>query len=254
MPSVLITGSNRGLGLEFARQYAAAGWRVFATCRNPAEAADLRAIADRHPQVSLHALDVTDAASVSACATELAGQALDLLLLNSAWLAPQRGQRLDGLDWQFFARSFEVNATGPMRVLERFLPSVERGGQKKIVFLGSAASSNGLLRPPVNLYAYRASKAATHLLARSLALDLAPRGVHVGLVNPGLADTRGLLTLGPDDKPPEDMAPIVALVRAGVIQLITAEEAVRGMIRVIDRLDASSAGQFINYDGSVLPW
>ena len=80
-----------------------------------------------------------------------------------------------------------------------------------------------------------------------------PRCVR-GLVNPGLADTRGLLKLRPDEAPPEDMAPIVALVRAGVIQLITAEAAVQGMIGVIDRLDATGAGQFFNYDGSSLPW
>ncbi|MBL8197899.1 MAG: SDR family NAD(P)-dependent oxidoreductase [Chromatiales bacterium] len=122
------------------------------------------------------------------------------------------------------------------------------------MFLGSAAGAIALLRPPMNLYAYRASKAAAHLLARGLALELAPRGIVVGLVNPGLADTRGLLKLRPDEAPPEDMAPIVALVRAGVIQLITAEAAVQGMIGVIDRLDATGAGQFFNYDGSSLPW
>jgi hypothetical protein len=76
----------------------------------------------------------------------------------------------------------------------------------------------------------------------------------VGLVNPGLADTRGLLKLGPDEAPPADLAPIVALVRAGVIQMITSTDAVRGMMRVIDELDAGTAGVFFNYDGTVIPW
>jgi NAD(P)-dependent dehydrogenase (short-subunit alcohol dehydrogenase family) len=254
MPTVLITGANRGLGLEFARQYVAAGWRVVATCRRPDEALELRDLAGANSTVSLRQLDVTDDGRVAEIAGQLQGVAIDLLLLNSAYLGPQKGQRCGEIDTALFARSFAANVTGPIRVAESFLPHVEASAQKKIVFLGSAASSIAMLRAPVNLYAYRASKAATHLVARGLALDMAARGIVVGLVNPGLADTRGLLKLGPDDAPPEDMAPIVKLVRAGIIQLITAEEAVRGMIRVIDQLDASNAGQFINYDGAILPW
>lgn len=254
MPTVLITGANRGLGLEFARQYGAAGWRVIATCRRPDAAVELREIAAGNAAIGIHALDVTDEPQIGQLAKALHGVPIDLLLLNSAYLGPQQGQRFGGLDRELFERSFAANITGPLRVAEAFLAHVEAGAQKKIVFLGSAASSMGLLRAPVNLYAYRASKAATHLVARGLALDLAARGIIVGLVNPGLADTRGLLKLRHDEAPPEDMAPIVALVRAGVIKLITAEEAVRGMIHVIDELDATSAGQFINYDGAVLPW
>jgi NAD(P)-dependent dehydrogenase (short-subunit alcohol dehydrogenase family) len=250
----LITGANRGLGLDFTRQYAATGWRVIATCRRPAEAGDLAKLAAAGGRVRVAALDVTDHAQVDGLAAELRDVPLDLLLLNSAWLGPQLGQKCGALDYGMFERSFAANATGPAKVAEAFLPHVTAGQGRKIVFLGSAAGAIGVLRAPVNLYAYRASKAALHLIARAMALDLAPRGIRVGLVNPGLADTRGLLRLGPDEQPPEDLAPVLALVRAGVIQLITAEEAVRGMIRVIDRLDADTAGQFFNYDGTIVPW
>lgn len=254
MPTVLVTGANRGLGLEFTRQYAARGWRVLATCRDPAGAADLAALAAGQPAVTLERLDVTDHAGVDRLAAALAGRPLDLLLLNSAFLGPQAGQTCGALDYGLFERSFAANATGPMKVAEAFLPHVAAGTGRRIVFLGSAAGSIGLLRPPANLYAYRASKAAMHLVARSLALDLAPRGIHVGIVNPGLADTRGLLKLGPGEAPPPDLAPVMALVRAGVIELVTPEVAVSGMIGVIERLDAATAGAFFNYDGTPIPW
>lgn len=254
MATVLITGANRGLGLEFARQYAAAGWRVIATCRQPSAADELHKLALGNRAVTINQLDVTEDAQINALAREMRPVDIDLLLLNSAYLGPQVGQRFGGLQTSLFARSFAANATGPIRVAEAFVEQVARSEQKKIIFLGSAAAAIALLRPPVNLYAYRASKAAMHLLARALALDLGPRGIRVGIVNPGLADTRGLLRLGPNDPPPEDMVPIVAMVRAGAIQLITPQQAVQGMIGVISGLDETRAGQFINYDGVVLPW
>lgn len=254
MPTVLITGANRGLGLEFTRQYVARKWQVVATCRDPAGAADLAALAREHAGVAVERLDVTDHAGMDRLAAALAGRPLDLLLLNAAYLGPLAGQKCGALDYALFERSFAANATGPMKVAEAFIPHVAAGTGRKIVFLGSGAGSIGLLKPPVNLYAYRASKAAMHLLARNLALDLAPRGIHVGIVNPGLADTRGLLKLAPDEAPPPDLAPVVALVRAGVVKMVTAEESVRGMIGVIDRLDAAGAGTFVNYDGAPIPW
>jgi NAD(P)-dependent dehydrogenase (short-subunit alcohol dehydrogenase family) len=254
MRTVLITGANRGLGLEFARQYAQAGWRVFATCRRPAAAGELGALALANPAVTISSLDVTDQRQVTGLVAEMREAAVDLLLLNSAYLGPQAGQKFGAFDYQLFDASFAANATGPLRVAEAFVARVAASELRKIVFLGSAAASIALLRQPANLYAYRASKAALHLVAHYLALDLAPQGIRVGLVNPGLADTRGLLDLGPDDTPPPDLAPIVALVRAGVISLITAAEAVSGMIRAIDALDDSTSGRFLNYDGQELPW
>jgi NAD(P)-dependent dehydrogenase (short-subunit alcohol dehydrogenase family) len=253
-PTVLITGSNRGIGLEFARQYAARGWQVIATTRRPAEAGDLRALAGQYPNLVIEQLDITSDTDVAALAARYRGKPIDVLINNAALLEKPGSQVLGRLDFGLFARSFDVNATGPMRVTQAFLANVEAGAQKKIVSLSSAAGSHGLLAPPANYYAYRASKAALNLLMHNLAVDLAPRNIVVGIVNPGLVDTRGVMQLKPGDEPPEEFAALMPLIRAGKITLITPTESVRAMLKLIDGLSAAHSGVFLNYDGQPLPW
>lgn len=254
MPTVLITGSNRGIGLEFARQYAADGWKVIATARRPAEASDLKALATRYPNLVIEPLDITSDADVAALAARYRGQPVDVLINNAALLEKIDRQLLGSLDFALFTRSFEVNATGPLRVTQAFLDHVAAGDRKTIVALSSAAGSNGLLGPPANLYPYRASKAALNLAVHNLALDVASRGIRVALLNPGLVDTRGVLKLKPGEEPPEEFAGLMPLIRAGRIQLITPEESVRGMRKLIDGITPAQSGVFLNYDGQVLPW
>jgi len=253
-PTVLITGSNRGIGLEFARQYAARGWNVIATTRRPDEARDLRALAASRPNVIIERLDITSEAEVAALAARYRGRPIDLLINNAALLEKLDRQLLGSIDYGLFDRSFAINATGPMRVTEALLENVAASGQKKIVALGSAAGSNGLLAPPANLYPYRASKAALNLLMHNLALDVAKRGILVGLINPGLVDTRGILTLKPGEAPPEEFAALMPLIRSGKIKLITPEESVTAMVKLIDGLTPARSGVFLNYDGQTLPW
>lgn len=253
-PTVLITGSNRGIGLEFARQYAARGWTVIATTRRPDEATELKVLAARHPYVVVERLDITSEVEVAALAAKYRGRAIDLLINNAALLEKLDGQLLGKLDYELFNRSFAINATGPMRVTEALLENVAISSQKKIVTLGSAAGSNSLLNPPANLYPYRASKAALNLLMHNLALDVAKRGILVGLINPGLVDTRGVLTLKPGEAPPEEFAALMPLIRAGKIKLITPEESVTAMVKLIDGLTPTQSGVFLNYDGQPLPW
>jgi NAD(P)-dependent dehydrogenase (short-subunit alcohol dehydrogenase family) len=253
-PTVLITGSNRGIGLEFARQYAARGWTVIATTRRPEDAADLKQLAASKPNVRIERLDITNGADVALLAAKYRGQPIDLLINNAALLEGIDRQLLGKLDYDLFTRSFAINAIGPMRVTEALLDNVSASSQKKIVALGSAAGSNGLLNPPANLYPYRASKAALNLLMHNLALDVAGRGIVVGLINPGLVDTRGVLRLKPGEAPPEEFAALMPLIRAGTIQLITPEESVTAMVRLIDGLTPVQSGIFLNYDGRTLPW
>jgi NAD(P)-dependent dehydrogenase (short-subunit alcohol dehydrogenase family) len=251
--TIVITGTNRGIGLEFVRQYAGAGWDVIATCRDPAGAADLAAVA-RTGRVRIEALDQAEPAAVRAFAARLAGSDVDVLLHNAALLGDGDGQLLGRFDPDSFDRHYRTNAVGPLLLTEALLPALERSPVRKLVFLGSAAGAVAMLQPPANLYAYRASKAALHLLVRNLSLDLKARGIPVALLNPGLVDTRGLLDLPAGDPGPPDLAHLVKLVRAGLVPLIRPAAAVTGMRALIDEWTLERTGQFLNYDGQALPW
>ncbi len=253
-PTVLITGANRGIGLEFTRQYAARGWTVIATTRRPDAATELRQLAADRPNVIIDRLDITSESEVAALAAKYRGRPIDLLINNAALLEKLDAQLLGALDYELFNRTFAINAIGPMRVSEALLPNVAASGQKKIVTLSSAAGSHGLLNPPANLYPYRASKAALNFLMHNLALDVAKRGIIVGLLNPGLVDTRGVLNLKPGESPPKEFAALMPLIRSGKIQLITPEESVKAMLELIDGLTPARSGVFLNYDGQTLPW
>lgn len=252
--TVLVTGSNRGIGLEFVRQYAEAGWQVIATSRKPGKADDLNALAEVHDNIALEQLDVTDPTSIEALADKYADQPLQLLINNAALLGSRGDQAFDNQDYDLALAQYQVNALGPYRVTQAFINNVRQAGPGKIIILGSAAGSNGYLKPPADFYSYRASKAATHFLAHNLALEFADEGVVVGLINPGLVDTRGLGKLGPDDPVPEDYAQIVKLIRAGVIELTTPEESVATMKSLIDGLTMEQSGVFLNFDGQIMPW
>jgi len=252
--TVLITGSNRGIGLEFARQYADLGWRVIATCRDPGKADELRRIAAQHPNVVIERLDITDHAQVDALAARYNYLAIDLLLNNAALLGARPAQAFGQIDYDLFRRIIEVNTIGTLKVTEAFTPHVLASTQKKIVTLGSAAGSIQMINPPPDFYAYRASKAALHLLTKNIALQLADQGVLVGLINPGLVDTRGFASIGPDDPVPEDYKQVVAMIRSGALKLSTPEEAVGQMIPLIENLTPQQSGVFLNADGQTLPW
>ncbi|MFZ1625437.1 MAG: SDR family oxidoreductase [Gammaproteobacteria bacterium] len=255
MATILITGANRGIGLEFVRQYADAGWQIIATCRDPAVAGELRSLAQAHTNIRIETLDLASPASIDELAGRLGTRlALDVLLNNAALLGPGGPQILGAWQADAFLEAYRANAVGPALLTQALLPLVEAGSQKKIIFLGSAAGSIGLLQPPANLYAYRSSKAALHLIARNLALDLKARSLIVGLINPGLVDTRGLLDLAADDPGPPDLQHLVKLVRAGMIPLIRSAPSVTGMRALIEGWTLEQSGQFLNYDGQPLPW
>jgi NAD(P)-dependent dehydrogenase (short-subunit alcohol dehydrogenase family) len=253
-PTVLITGSNRGIGLEFVRQYAGLGWRVIATCRNPDGADELAEIASSHPNVTIERLDLTDHPEIDGLAALYADTAIDVLVNNAALLGPRGDQAFGRLDYELFQEILAVNTIGTIKVTEAFANHVARSSQKKIVTLGSAAGSIGMVTAPADFYAYRASKAGLHLLMRNTALDLGRQGILVALVNPGLVDTRGFADIGPNDPVPADFKQVVKLIRSGDLELASPEEAVADMIELIAGLTPEQTGVFLNRDGQVLPW
>ncbi len=179
--TVLITGANRGLGLEFARQYAAAGWTVIATARNPESASELNALGVRVLQ-----LDVIDQESVDGVARELKGAPIDLLI-NNAGIFPRSGS-LAETDFEDVARTYEVNTIGPMRVTRALLPNLRSGEMKTVVSitsgLGSIADNTG-----GRFYGYRESKAALNMFTRSLAAELRDDGFTCVVISPGWVQT-----------------------------------------------------------------
>jgi NAD(P)-dependent dehydrogenase (short-subunit alcohol dehydrogenase family) len=253
-PTVLVTGSNRGIGLEFARQYGALGWRVIATCRTPDQAVALQEIAAEYSNVTIERLDLTDHAGVDALALQYADTPIDVLLNNAALLGPRGEQALGNMDYELFQQILSVNTIGSLKVTEAFTAHVAASNQKKIITLGSAAGSIQMINPPPDFYAYRASKVALHLLMKNVALDLATQGILVGLINPGLVDTRGFADIGPDDPVPDDFKEVVRLIRSGALQLSTPEEAVADILELIANLQPDQTGVFLNHDGQILPW
>lgn len=237
MPTVLITGANRGLGLELARQYAGDGWRVLACSRHP-DAAELEALAQGHPGVSLHRLEVTDAASVGALALALRETAIDVLL-NVAGVMHRRAAAADGtsraafgaLDYEDWERVLAVNVLGQARVAEALVDHVAASEQKKIVTLSSELGSVGANKTG-GLYAYRSSKAAVNAVMKSMAIDLAPRAIIAVPMHPGWVRT--------------DMG--------GPKAPLSAEESAAGMRRVIAGLTPADSGRFLQWDGKELPW
>jgi len=252
--SVLITGANRGIGLALARHYAALDWEVVATARQPDAAGELQALPAGSARVEIVQLDLTSPASRQALAEWLAGRPLDILLHNAALLGDPAPQEFGRLDYSLFHDSLETNLVGPIHLSELLLDNLQQGRQRKLVFLGSAAGSHGLLGPGLKLYAYRASKAALHFAVHELAGDLASRGITVGLLNPGLVDTQGVLDRAPGEPVPRAFQPLLPLIESGELELLRPAEAAARIATLIASLGPEQAGRFINVDGSELPW
>jgi NAD(P)-dependent dehydrogenase (short-subunit alcohol dehydrogenase family) len=232
-PTVLITGSNKGIGLELVHQYAARGWQVIATTRKPEDAAELKAFAATHANVRVEALDVADHSMIDGLATRMKDKPLDILINNAGMAGSMGGQRFGKFDYASFRNTLEVNAVGPLKLSEAFAPNLRLGTQKKIVLLGtSEASFAGI--DAARLYFYRSSKAAAHMLMLNLAYELKPQGIAVAVVNPGPVDTDMMKGVRMPLQPPAI--------------------AVAKVIGIIDGVNLANTGKFWNYSGGFVAW
>jgi NAD(P)-dependent dehydrogenase (short-subunit alcohol dehydrogenase family) len=222
---VLVTGANRGLGLEFARQYQAAGWSVIGTVRDVKAATELAAFG-----VHAEALDVADAESVAALARRLDGRRIDLLI-NNAGIYVERGERQSGFDADSFERILRVNVLGPAQVTQALLKNLRAGAGKTIVCLTSELGSIEL-NTSGGFYGYRESKAALNMFVRSIAAELASAGFVCIAMSPGWVKT----DMGGPGAP------------------LTPKRSVASMSKVIDNLKPADTGKCWSYDGSQLPW
>ena len=240
--TVLITGADRGLGLEFTRQYAARGDTVIATCRHPEDAAELRALAAEKKTIVVERLDLTDDAGVRSLATKYHGKPIDVLINNAGTLGDRDGQVLGTFSRKAFHDVMDVNAFGTLMVSEAFRDNVVASKEKKIVAvsssLGSISRAVDLPRRP---YFYRMSKAAMNMGLQALGADLKAQGVAVALLSPGVADTPMHVKFR-DDYGINNPA-------------VTPAQSVTGMIAVIDKLDQTQASRgVLMYDGTVGAW
>jgi NAD(P)-dependent dehydrogenase (short-subunit alcohol dehydrogenase family) len=235
-PTMLITGSNRGIGLGFVQHYAEAGWNVIATCRNPDSADDLKAIQAQHPNVIIEQLDVTDHARIDQLAAQYEGQAIDLLINNAAILGPLPEQKIGGLSYELFEQVMAVNLYAPMKMTEAFTEHVAASKQKKVVALTSGLSSiKNTVKMP-GFYYYRSSKAALNMVMRGMRNDLRDRGIIVALISPGMVGTQLLYDSGWRGKS------------------LTPEKSVEGMVAHIAQLTLEDRGEIVNTDGKIIPW
>lgn len=234
MPTVLVTGANRGLGLEFCVQYAQDGWRVIATCRAPEQAEKLQALAQSHGDVSVTQMDVADHQSVDSCAAQMSAEPIDVLI-NNAGIANDDfpRQMLGDFDFAFWQSIFQTNTLGPMKVTEAFLPHLKAGHQKKVAAVSSTVGSLSEMNAyPV--YPYATSKAALNKGMRLMAEQLKATGISVVCLCPGHAKTdMGLKAEGAS---------------------VEIDDAVSGMRSIIDNLTLESSGTFRRYNGETIPW
>jgi NAD(P)-dependent dehydrogenase (short-subunit alcohol dehydrogenase family) len=230
MNTILITGSARGIGCELAKQYSEAGWRVFATTRNPDKADQLNALAASMGNLTVHRMDVGDTQSVNAFAAELGDQPIDVLLNNAGVWGGLETQTFQNMDYDNWAFEFNVMTMGPFRVIQTLLPNVLAGQQKKVVTLSSQVAAH--VYDHLIGYSYASVKAAVNRLMTGLATELKEQGVIVVPMHPGWVKT--------------DMA--------GDVADIEPSESAEGVREVISKMTIADTGTFLKWTGDIHPW
>lgn len=230
MESVLITGANRGIGLEFVKQFAEDGWQVFACCRRPESADQLKALAVQFSNITVRPLDVTSAEQVNNLSDELSAESIDVLINNAGYYG-RKGGSLDQINTEDWMEVLKVNTIAPLVVSRAFISQLAKSQRKLIVIVSSKMGSLSD-NTSGGSYLYRTSKAGANQIGKSLAVDLADKSIGVLLFHPGWVQT--------------DMG--------GANALIDTQTSVSGMVQQIKNFDQTKSGAFFAYDGQEVPW
>lgn len=231
MATILITGANRGLGLEFCKQYAQENWNVIACCREPEKATALTKLKAEFSNISIFPLDVSNLTQIDQLAKTLDNSAIDILLNNAGIYGDESGHGFGNLDYAQWQKNMTVNVFAPVKMMEAFLPHLQRGEQKKVVAMSSLMGSiedNG----SGGSILYRSSKAALNAAMKSIAIDTHCKKIAVLILHPGWVKT----DMGGSNAPME------------------IPESVIKMREIIANFTHQQSGEFLRYDGQKLPW
>jgi len=230
MATILVTGANRGLGIEFVEQYLNEGNEVIATYRNENSSMDLIEMGNERSNLKLLQLDVSSNKSLNSFAENLGDSPIDIFINNAGVYGP-RNSSFGNVDEENWIPAIKINAIAPILLTQLIIKNIRSGADKKLIYItskmGSIDDNKG-----GGAYVYRSSKTALNAVVKSLSVDLKNEGIVVVLIHPGWVKT--------------DMG--------GPNALIDKDTSVRGMTEVISNLDISSTGNFYNYDGSIIPW
>jgi NAD(P)-dependent dehydrogenase (short-subunit alcohol dehydrogenase family) len=247
-PVVLITGANASHGLAFAEEYAALGWNVIATCRTPAKADRLNALAADFPNVVVEELDIIDEDEINALVEKYRDTPIDVLLNNAAINAFRFGpNRFGKMDYEWFEEILKVNIIGPLMVSEAFQDNVAASDQKKIIAMTSTGGSITEVKVPV-APAYRASKAGLNMAMRTYAIAMKTKGLIVGIITPGTVDTEDYMNAEDPSTVPSNYKNMIKAKR------LAPRTAIDDMINLIDRLTLEDTGVYYEWTGRVIPW
>jgi len=228
MSTVLITGANRGIGLELVKLYAGRSDTVLACCRNPGAATALAEVAGN---VEILPTEVSDPSSVASLAETLQGRAVDILINNAGIMGPPPAQQsVQEMDFEGWAETFAVNSMAPVRIMQALMANLRASSDAKLVTITSQMGALSLDMPMA--YAYCASKAALNKFMKMAALELGKEGINVCVIHPGWVQT--------------DMG--------GAAADITPQQSAEGIVKTIDGLNADNNGSFWKWDGETHDW
>lgn len=228
--TIFITGANRSIGLEFARQYASEGFRVIATCRAPDQASELLALADQYSNLIIEKLDIGNSENIIEITHKYQNQAIDKLINNAGVLNREQASILD-FDSSSIQKIFDINFYGTLELTSKLIPNILNSTDKHILTLTSKVSSMADNRGGKN-FGYRCSKIALNMAMKNIALEFYEQGLRVMLLHPGWVQTP----------------------MGGPNALIDTQASVKGMREIVSQHIDNSLCDFYEFNGKIVPW